>query len=163
MSAALLIAMQTLDVPLKTPDAPRGIVSFELAKDMAASRKILNSWNARAKKHAAFSLGLDFIFLIVYAIFISLACVQVGKALQDRSSLLATVGGALAWAQFLAAIFDIVENLALIALLRNSERLWLPTVARASAIIKFSIVSAGLIYIGGGLLLIGLVKLFQER
>ena len=163
LSLVLLIALRILDVPLRTPVAPRGIVSFELAKDAAASRQILASWNARARVHAALSLGLDYLFLIVYAIFISLACVQVGKALQQRSPLLAHLGEILAWAQFVAAILDAVENLALIFLLLNSERLWLPAAARACAIIKFMIVGAGFIYIGSGLLMIGVQKFLTEK
>ena len=163
LSLVLLIALRVLDVPLRTAVAPRGIVSFELAKDVATSRQILDSWNAQAKTHAALSLGLDYLFLIAYALFISLACVQVGKALQNRSPWLARLGGILAWAQFLAAILDAVENVALISLMLNSERLWLPVVARGCAIIKFTIVGAGFIYIGFGLLMIGLQRFSKER
>jgi hypothetical protein len=163
LSLVLLTAMRILDVPLRTAVAPRGIVSFELARDGSASRQILDSWNARAKIHAALSLGLDYLFLIAYAVFISMACIQVGNALQRRSPSLARLGGILAPAQFLAAILDAVENLALIFLLLNSVRPWLPAVARGCAIIKFTIVGAGFIYIGGGLLIIGCYKLFRER
>ena len=158
-----MVALRILDVPLRTAVAPRGIVSFELAKDAAASRQILASWNARAKMHAALSLGLDYLFLIVYAVFLSLACVQIGKALQHRSPLLAYLGGILAWAQLLAAILDAVENLALISLLLGSERLWLPAVARGCAFIKFTIVGAGFIYIGCGLLMIAIQKFLKEK
>ena len=158
LSAALLAALHALDIPLRTPAAPRGIVSFELADSMAASQQILDSWNARAKIQAALSLGLDYLFLIVYAVFISLACVQVSKALQHRSPLLAGIGAVLAWAQFLAAVLDAAENSVLIALLLNSECTWLPVAARACAIIKFSIVAAGLVYMGAGMLIIGLQK-----
>lgn len=163
LSVLLLVAMRILDAPLRSPVAPRGIVSFELAKNMEASRQILASWNAQAKMHAALSLGLDYLFLIVYALFISLACVQVGKALQGHRSLLAALGGVLAWSQFFAAILDAVENLVLISLLLNFERLGYPAVARTCAIIKFIIVGAGLIYIAGGSFIIGLQKLIKER
>ena len=160
-SLALLIALRILDVPLGTTVAPRGIVSFELAKDASASRQILASWNVQAKTHAALSLGLDYLFLIVYAVFISLACVQVGNAIQRRSLLLARLGGIVARAQFLAATLDAVENTALILLLLNLQRPWLPAVARTCAIIKFTIVGAGFVYIGCGLIMIGVRKLVK--
>lgn len=163
LSLVLLIALRILDAPLRTAVAPRGIVSFELAKDADASRQILDSWNARAKTQAAFSLGLDYLFLIVYAVFISLACVQVSEALRHRSPLLACLGEILAWAQFLAAILDAVENAALISLLLRSERLWWPAVARGCAIIKFTIVGAGLIYVAGGVVVIGMEKMFKRK
>jgi hypothetical protein len=162
LSATLLATMRILDQPLRTPDAPRGIVSFELAKNMAASRQIMDSWNQQATQNAVLSLGLDYLFLVVYAVFISAACVQVGKAFQHRNPLISSTGNALAWAQFLAAILDAVENLALIALLLDSERMWLPAMARVCAIVKFSIVGAGLIFIVGGLIVIGLEGILKK-
>jgi hypothetical protein len=68
MSAILLFAMRSLDTPLRTRTAPGGIVSFELAKNYAASQQILDSWSAKAKINAALSLGLDFLFLILYGL-----------------------------------------------------------------------------------------------
>ncbi len=162
MSAILLVAMHRLDAPLRTQVAPRGIVSFELAARYETSRQILNSWNARAKTQAALSLGLDYLFLIVYANFISLACVRVGQTFRRHKPRLAGPAASLAWAQFLAAVLDAVENLALIALLLNSARRWLSPLASGCAIIKFSIVGAGLIYICGGLLFIGLKTIIMK-
>jgi hypothetical protein len=162
MSAILLFAMRTLDTPLRTHTAPSGIVSFELATNYETSQRILDSWSTEAKINAALSLGLDFLFLIVYALFISLACVQIAAALKDDHSILFRVATVLAWAQFLAAILDAIENLALIHLLLNASHKWLPCLARWCAMVKFSIVSAGLIFIFGGLLVIGLQKIIKR-
>jgi hypothetical protein len=161
MSAILLFAMHTIDVPLRTGTAPGGIVSFELAENYDRSQQILNSWNTEAKINAALSLGLDFLFLITYALFISLSCIQVAAAIKVDHSIFLNAAVVLAWAQFLAAIFDTIENLALIQLLLNSSHQWLSGLARWCAIMKFSIVGAGLIFISGGLLLIGLKKIFK--
>jgi hypothetical protein len=162
MSAILLLAMRTLDAPLRTHMAPSGIVSFEMAGNDKVSKQILDSWSTEAKINAALSLGLDFLFLIVYALFISLSCVQIAAALKDDHSIFFRTAVILAWAQFLAAILDATENLALIHLLLNSSSRWLPCLARWCAIIKFSIVGAGLIFIFAGLLVIGLKKIFQR-
>lgn len=158
MSAILLVVMHTLDAPLKSGVAPRGIVSFELAGNYEVSRQILNSWNTEARVYAALSLGLDYLFLIVYALFISLACVQVGTALKADHSFLPGMALFLAWAQFLAAALDAIENWALIHLLLNASRRWLPGLARWCAMMKFSIVGAGLVFIFGGWLAIGIKK-----
>lgn len=158
MSAILLMALRTLDAPLKTEAAPRGIISFELANNYESSRLILSSWNAEAKLNAALSLGLDYLFLVVYAIFLSLTCIQVAKALKSDHSFFFMLAQVVAWSQFLAAVLDAVENMALIQLLLNSSRKWLPLVARWCAMVKFSIVGAGLIFILGGLLAIGIKK-----
>ena len=161
MSAILLFAMRTIDAPLRTRMAPRGIVSFELAKNYDTSQQILNSWNAEAKINAALSLGLDFLFLISYALFISVSCIQVGAAIKVDHSIFLKTAIVLSWAQLLAASFDAIENLALIQLLLNSSRQWLTGLARWCAVLKFSIVGAGLIFIFGGLLFIGLKKIFK--
>ena len=158
MSALLLIVMRILDAPLRTDAAPKGIVSFELAGDYAASRHILSSWNPEAKVYAGLSLGLDYLFLIVYALFISSACIWVAETLGGDHLFFFILALLLVWSQFLAAALDAVENLALIQLLLNSTRRWLPGLSRWCAMVKFSIVSAGLIFIFGGLLAIGIKK-----
>jgi hypothetical protein len=163
MSAILLLAMRALDRPLQTHTAPRGIVSFELATSYAASQQILESWSSEAKINAALSLGLDFLFLIVYALFISLSCARIAAALKDGHLIFFRAGVVLAWAQFLAAVLDAIENLALIHLLLNSSRSWLPILAHSCATVKFSIVGAGIIFIFGGLLVIGLEKIYKRN
>ena len=158
MSVILLIVMRTLDAPLRTEAAPKGIVSFELAKDYEASKHILNSWDAETKVYAALSLGLDYLFIIVYALFISCACIRVAEALNSDHSFFFILALVLTWSQFLAAVLDAIENIALIQLLLYSTRRWLPGLARWCAIVKFSIVGAGLTFIVGGLLAIGIKK-----
>jgi len=118
--------------------------------------------SANFKKNAALSLSLDFLFLIVYAFFISLSCIRIATALKGVHSIIFNVAVVLAWAQFIAAILDAIENLALIHLLLNSSRKWLPGLARWCAIVKFSIVGTGLIFIWGGLLALGLKKYFHR-
>lgn len=158
MTAILLMVMRTLDAPLRTEAAPDGIVSFELARNYEASRHILSSWDAEAKVFAALSLGLDYLFLIVYAFFISLACIRVAESINSAHSFFFIVARVLAWSQFLAAVLDAIENTALIHLLLNSPRRWLPVLSRGCALVKFSIVGAGLIFIFGGLLAVGIKR-----
>lgn len=160
LTAILLITLRSLDQPLKTHVAPLGIVSYELAKNYDQSRQILKSWDATARIRAALSLGLDYLFLIVYALFISLACIQVARGLQGHIPFFARLAPALVWAQFFAAFLDAVENWALIQLLLNSSRHWLPLLARWCAVIKFGIVGVGLLFIFSGILIIGLKKTF---
>jgi hypothetical protein len=162
ISAILLLAMRTIDAPLRTNMAPRGIVSFELAKNYDISQQILNSWSAEAKINAALSLGLDFLFIVTYALFISLSCIQVAAAIKVDHLIFFNIAVVLAWAQFLAAILDVSENLALIHLLLKSSHQWLSCLAHWCAMMKFSIVGAGLIFIFGGLLVIGLKKIFKR-
>ena len=143
-SLALMVSLRIIDKPLQTDAAPAGIISYELAGDESASLAILESWDQPAKYHAAFSLGLDFLFLITYSSAISLACIW---ATNLSTSSLAGLGVYLAWGQWIAAIFDGLENTALfIILIQAPESPW-PQIARTAAIIKFALIILGLLYV----------------
>ncbi|WP_319549893.1 hypothetical protein [Desulfogranum marinum] len=151
---ALLLAMQVLDGPLKTEAAPRGIISYEMAQTLNIAQRILASWSEEAKIHAAFSLGIDYLFMLVYAFFIGLACVQLGRSLSGRWQTIGMIGFVLAWGQFFAALCDAVENLALFRLLVGSTQEMWPSMAWCCAVIKFTLVGMGWLYICcGGLIL----------
>lgn len=149
-SLLLLVCLNLLDRPLKTDAAPQGIVSFELAGSLPAATAMMASWGTRAKLFAAISLGLDYLFLVVYAAAIGLGCVLAANGLANRRVPIAALGMALAWGQALAALLDAVENYALIqVLLGTASRGW-PFVARFCAIPKFALVAAGLVYMIAG-------------
>ena len=60
------------------------------------------------------------------------------------------LGLALAWGQWLAALLDALENVALLRMLRGPETHPWPRVARWSAIPKFALVAAGALYAAVG-------------
>ncbi|MCZ6571187.1 MAG: hypothetical protein O7B23_13610 [Deltaproteobacteria bacterium] len=139
--------MTWLDYPLRTAAAPFGIGSFELAKTLAQSQSVLTSWDPSARIYAGLSLGIDYLYLVLYSASIALACVRLARALQHRSARLATLGIALAWAQPVAAGLDAIENYALIRLLLGSLAAAWPLLAWACALPKFTLVAAGLLYV----------------
>jgi len=163
LSLALLIVMHSLDGHLITAASPRGIVSFELSGSIESAAQILKAWGPQGKVYAALSLGLDYLFLIVYALFISLSCVRMAEYFRQRGWHLAIWGLGLAWAQFLAAFLDAIENAALINLIFDSQRDSWPTIARYCALVKFGIVGLGLAYILSGLLFMIIMKVFHSR
>lgn len=143
----LMAVLNVLDVPLKTDAAPFGIVSFEFVKDVSTAERILGSWDQIAQIHAGLSLGLDYLFLVVYSTTIALACVRVTTALPRRWRSLSHVGLGLAWGQWLAATLDAAENYALIMMLLGAREGWWPATAWWCAAAKFAIVASGLAYI----------------
>src|SRR5437899_2321809 len=82
--------------------APLGIISFELAGDLATARQMIGSWDEPAREHALLGLGLDFLFLALYSTTIGLACVWAAGVFRTRRWPLAAVGLSLAWGQWLA-------------------------------------------------------------
>jgi len=147
LALLLMVIQQVLGNPLMTEAAPSGIVSFELAGSLSNAREMLESWGPTGRVYAGLSLGTDYLFLIIYSIAISLGCVLISRRFLRRSGLLSAVGVILAWAIFGAALFDSVENYALIQTLLGAEQSLWPVLARICAMPKFLIVGLGLLYI----------------
>jgi hypothetical protein len=143
---ALMVSLRVLDEPLKTEAAPQGIISYELAGNTSASLAVLESWDQPAKLYAAFSIGLDFLFLVTYSSAIALACIW-ATGLMPGS--LTGLGVALAWGQWVAAMFDGLENTALFIMLTQGPSSPWPQIAQIAAIIKFTIILLGLLYVLG--------------
>ncbi|HDD24707.1 MAG TPA: hypothetical protein ENF52_04660 [Chloroflexi bacterium] len=146
----VLFVMNSVGAPLNTDAAPQGIVSYELAGDVPTVQAILESWDGEARVRAGFSLGIDFLFLVLYSTTIAWALVWVSTRLPGRW---ASVGVWLAWGQWLAAALDSIENAALWRLLVGTVTAPWPQVARWCALVKFALVIVGLLYVVvGGLL-----------
>jgi hypothetical protein len=155
---ALTALLQLIGRPLQTAAAPLGIVSFELAGTLAASQAMLASWDSSAQLHAAFSLGLDYLYMPLYAVTIALACVRAAATSLRTPQAAAALGILLAWGLGMAALLDAVENVALWQVLQGSTAAAWPVVARWCAIVKFAWVIAGLLYAGVG----AVVYLFRK-
>ncbi|WP_456420393.1 hypothetical protein [Lutibacter sp.] len=149
----LIFIMHYIDTKIQNGVTTNGIISFELAKDLSKSISILNSWNILSKISAGISLGVDFLFLIIYSLFISLIIHKLNEKLWKYKKMY-TLGIVLIWCMFLAAFFDIIENLALIKLLLgNLKQLW-SSLSYYFAIVKFSLLAFGILYIIVNLLFI---------
>ena len=107
---------------------------------MENSIAILDSWDQNAQKLAAFSLGIDFLFLISYSTTIALACIWAADVLMGRSALLGALGLLLAWGQWFAAFLDAIENSMLMIILLNASMPLVPETAKWCAVAKFSLV-----------------------
>lgn len=115
--------------------APYNVVSFELAFSAEKSQGILDSWDENARLVAAFGLGLDYLFMPVYALALSLGLLLAGH---NKPSRFQAVTVWLGWGALLAALFDMVENYALLHILvEGSAVAPFPQMAAICAAIKF--------------------------
>jgi len=141
-----IVVMRYLDSYLITEESPYGIVSFELAKDISKSTSIIDSWNETARIAAGISLGLDFLFLLVYSLFIAVLIGKLNDSLwKDRPFY--TMGKLLILAIFIAAVFDSIENVALIKIILGDSREVWSLIAYYFAFLKFIIILSCVIYI----------------
>jgi hypothetical protein len=150
ITAALLmtVLMNGVGEPLMNTAAPSGIVSFELAGSPQASALILKSWDASQQRFAAFSLGLDYLFMLTYAGAIAWACLKAGGMLLRCSWPFGRLTRWAAGLAVLAALFDAVENVALAVILFSSSAAapW-PQLAAVCAKIKFALLFLAFVYI----------------
>lgn len=147
-AAAILLMLGQLWVNTRLVNnvAPAGILSFEFAGNLSTARLMIHSWDYTAKIRAAFGLGLDFLYLIAYSNALALACLYIAKSWTLFNSF-SQAGIIIAWLQWTAALCDGIENAALIALLSDSNRAWLPPLAYWMAAAKFAIVGLAILYL----------------
>ena len=157
LTIVIMILMNLSAAPLTTASAPLGIISFDFAGSLESATKILQSWDEVVRVLAAFSIRLDFLFLILYSTTIGLACLWSWEILSARNWSLAVLGRPLAWGQWLAALLDIAENIALLIVLLTliqAEQIHelAPRIAQICAGIKFGLVILGITYTFLGLI-----------
>ena len=74
LTLGLAAVLGRVDRPLRTSASPSGIVSFEVAGDVATAQRIVGAWDEAARRYAAFSLGIDYLFMVAYSTTLALAC-----------------------------------------------------------------------------------------
>jgi len=161
LTLGLFAIFRFLDKPLRTPAAPNGIVSFELAGSPLQVQAITDEWkkmpfllSAVAGQvnpdivnipyvFAAFGLGIDYLFMPAYAFALAFGTLL---AAGRHAGWLKSLGAVAGYGAFAAALFDAVENYALYQILLNKVYSPYPEIAYYCASIKFGLSSLGLLY-----------------
>jgi len=127
------------------------VLGLELAGSPEAAARLIAPWGREARVAAGFSLGLDYVFLFAYSTSLALGSLWAGSGFASQT--IRQLGVALAWGQWLAGLFDAVENAALIEVLLGPIASPWPEIARAAALAKF-----GLVLVGNAFILAGTVR-----
>lgn len=159
---------RVLDQPLKTPAAPNGIVSFELAGSVSQAAAVLDSWKQNSLLlsavagqpdpnivnvpyvFAAFGLGIDYLFMPLYSFALSFGTLL---AAGKHGGWFKSLGAVTGYGAFVSALFDAVENYALFQVLLGKLFSPYPEIAFYCASIKFGLLIFGLVYAVAGWLL----------
>jgi hypothetical protein len=141
----LWYALRTLDAALANPKSS-GIVSLQLAYTAERSQEIIGSWDKTARDSAQSGLLLDFLFPVCYSTALTIACFWAVALFRERgyrkTGWLAAV---VAWAQWPAAVFDYMENVALWVELHGTIADPWPRIAFVCASLKFFLVATALV------------------
>jgi hypothetical protein len=138
---ATLGALIAIDLHLRNPVSPQGVVSFELCAYTRSCRTIVEAWGPGGQVWAALSLGVDYLFMFLYAATIFLGLLLFVVRVPERLKIL-TIGAALAvWG---AGAADALENYCLAQMLVNPAAGGYAWPAAIFATIKFIVLGATL-------------------
>lgn len=134
----VLIAMGWIDSGLQTRSAVHGIVSFEFCAFSASCAAQLQDWGVRGQQLAMLSLGLDYLFIPLYAGLLWLALMGVASLQPAKWQALTRL---MAHFALLAGLADSLENYALIQLLLNQSIAPYGLFAAICASLKFALLA----------------------
>jgi hypothetical protein len=138
----LLAVLTMINQLLISDEAPRGIISFELAATPEQASAMIRSWQDPGVVWAKASLYLDFAFIAAYLSFLLKLTRQ---WMIDRPGVREQQVGR--WAKILfctTAATDVGENLSLLVTLEYPQSTFWPMAAAILALVKFSSLLAGL-------------------
>lgn len=161
LTVLLTLVMRAIGASLVTGAAPKGIVSFELAGSVPAAEAILASWSPQARLSAALSLGVDYLYIPVYAATFSLLCRMASRRIKNLTRIGAWLGVVLAWGMLAAGVLDGIENFALIRVLFGDATTLCVKTAWLCASVKFSLIGLAGLYVVSVLLAILFEFLFR--
>lgn len=124
--------------------APNGIVSFELAGSLERSEAIIQSWSGMAHSTALLVQGFDYLYLVIYPAWFSLATFLLGANLGGRWQ---TGGLVVGWSVLATAPLDAVENYALIQQLLEGADANSAALALWCALAKFGLIAVSIAFL----------------
>ncbi len=130
------------------------ILDFEFAGSRSRAVQIIAEWGARGRSAAHLSLVLDYGYMLSYGLFFALA----GFAVRDLARAsgwhrLAAAGVVVPYFALAAAVFDAIENVALLLTLAGSGGSFAPPFAAVCSSIKFTLIGSAILYVLCGLAL----------
>jgi hypothetical protein len=149
---ALFVVLGILDGRMQDTAGP-GIVGFEFAGSEERAAEIVADWGDKGQDAARASLWLDYLYLVSYAVFLTLAVAAV-RDLAERRALrrIAAIGVAVIAFPATGAAFDAIEDVGLLLALDGHGGDTAPKLAAICASFKFVLTTASILYVLIGLL-----------
>lgn len=122
---------------------PGGIAAIEMPWSAGKAEDNLARLRADGRDVLRDNLKLDFLFLLLYPLAISLACATMAQLVSDKYR---AIGFACAWAVLAAMPLDAIENTSLLAMLSGRVAAPWPQLSTFCATFKFAVTLGGLFY-----------------
>jgi hypothetical protein len=141
---------------LITKAAPAGIVSLELAGSEANTAAMMGQWREEGKMGAVRSnILIDFLFIPFYALLFYTLCGSISVRHHGKA---ASLGVLLAFFSLIAALFDVCENIFMLAATYGMYGDLTAMLTAFFAAAKFSLLALSLLYV----ILLGLPLLIRK-
>lgn len=144
LSILTSIALNNIDSGLRSGATPHGIVSFEFCAYMSSCDDALSQWGETGRALAMLSLGMDYLFLILYPGLIFTGLLLVSSHV-PRNLFRPTM--AIAWSCPAISLADAIENYALIQIILSESGSCYGLLASVFATIKFVLLGITLLWL----------------
>jgi hypothetical protein len=150
-TVVLNFLLALLDRHLQAKGGP-SVLSFEFVGSRRHAAQILAEWGAGGRDLARLSLWIDFVFMLSYGTFFTLAAIATREFASKHGRRLLSVAGVVApiFATS-AALFDAMENVALLLILGGRGGSIAPAFATTCASLKFTLITLAIVYVIWGL------------
>jgi hypothetical protein len=123
---------------------PAGIIDLEASWSSERAQRLLFVLGTDGIKAGRRQTYLDFVFLMIYPIALSLGGALLAGTLEGKN---AAIGMLIAWAVLLALPFDAIENICMLIMFDgHTDRPW-PQLTTICAAIKFALAAGGALFI----------------
>src|SRR3954447_2127833 len=141
MAFFVFLVVGNLARVLGPPPGTPGQLCFELTFTRKRAEKIIDAWKrANALKAARNAIYADFPFLVAYGVMIATAGSAAGRGFDEPSS-----GAAITWIGLLAPLFDAVENVGLLRMLKRGAGQPLPAITSTVSAVKWLLLAAAIV------------------
>jgi hypothetical protein len=138
-----------------------GLLDLEFAPDEATAARVTGEWGERGRMLAAYSVGLDALFIVVYVGVLVLGSRVAADGFAGLGwTAFATIAVLFGWAGVIAGIVDVFENWALIRML-DGQSGW-PHITSILAKIKFWLAIPAALYLILGLAVLIVKSRFSQ-
>jgi len=138
------VGMSVVDAFLKTPVTPYGIISFEFCGFTLSCQPALESWKNSGQIFAMLSLGLDYLFLVLYPALIATGLVLMTSKLTGT---LAAINKMVVFSCVVISLCDAIENYALIQIILSQSEDSYGMIAAVFASIKFALLGIAVLWL----------------
>jgi hypothetical protein len=127
---------------------PQDMVRLQLAGSEAKAQEIVAGWTPGEAVDMAFLQGIDFVHPLAYGLLLTAGAVWAGRRLRGR---LARWSSLVAWVAAAASLFDVLENVGMIAMIRGDVGSPAPQITTAFALGKYAMFLVVMPYVLAGL------------